>query len=62
MILKLKSFIMYFSTDLTGWTFLHNQHKQYDDRRRETTIVPDWKQPWNQFNNKNNEKIQFEEL
>jgi len=42
--------------------FLYNQHKQYGDRRREATIVSDWKQAWHQFNNKNREKIQIEEL
>jgi len=62
---------------ITRWTFLHfwsvyNSmkfvcitsiiYKHYGDRRRETTIVSDWKQAWNQFNNKNREKIQIEEL
>ena len=30
--------------------------------RRETTILADWKQAWNQFNNKNRENIHIEEL
>jgi hypothetical protein len=36
--------------------------EQYGGRRWETTIVSDWKQAWNQFNNQNWEKIQIEEL
>jgi len=42
--------------------FLYIQYKQYSGRRQETTIVSDWKQAWNQFNNQNREKIHVEEL
>jgi len=56
------NFFCVFDPFITRWTFLYNYHKQYGDRRRETTIVSDWKQAWNQFNNKNREKIQIEEL
>ena len=47
---------------ITSWTFLYNQYKQYGGRRREITIVYDWKQTWNQFNNQNRGKIHIEEL
>ena len=30
-----------------------------DGKLRETTIVSDWKQAWNQFNNQNREEIQI---
>jgi hypothetical protein len=39
---------------------LYNQYKKYGGCRRDTTIVSNLKQVWNQFNNQNKENIHIE--